>query len=86
MSPADLVVLGALLYPLVAFLVGDLFRYSGYSFVIIAAGSSLLAINLDSSHRRLSVLINGQLLELGYKVGLGKLVVLDVGEAAAIQL
>ncbi len=50
--------LRALLYPLVIFLVGDLFRYSGYSFIIIAASGSLLAINLNSSHCRLSVLIN----------------------------
>ena len=76
--------LRALLYPLVAFLAGDLFRYSGYSFVIIAASSSLLAVNLDGGYRRLSVLIDGQLLELGYEVGLGELVVLDVGEAAAV--
>ncbi len=86
MSPADLTVLGALLHLLVAFLAGDLFRCGGYSFVIIAASGSLLAINLDSGHCRLSVLIDGQLLELGHEVGLGELVVLDVGEAAAIQL
>ena len=84
MSLADLAVLGALPYPLVAFLASDLFRYSSYSFVIIAASSSLLAINLNGGHYRLSVLINGQLLELSYKVGLSELVVLDVGEATAV--
>ncbi len=84
MSLADLVVLGALPHPLVAFLVGDLFRCGGCSFVIIAASGSLLAINLDGGYRRLSVLIDGQLLELGYKVGPGELVVLDIGEAAAV--
>ncbi len=59
MSLADLTVLRALLHPLVAFLAGDLFGCSGYSFVIIAASSSLLAVNLDGGHRRLSVLIDG---------------------------
>ncbi len=83
-SLADLAVLRALPHPLVAFLAGDLFRCSSYSFVIIAANSSLLAINLDGGHRRLNVLINSQLLELGHKVGLGELVILDVGEATAI--
>ena len=78
--------LGALLYPLVAFLASDLFRCSGYSFVIIAASGSLLAVNLDSSHCKLSVLIDSQLLELGYEVGLSELVVLDVGKAMAVQL
>ncbi len=84
MSLVDLIVLRALLYPLVVFLAGDLFRCGGYSFVIIAAGGSLLAVNLNSGYYRLSVLIDGQLLELGHKVGLGELVILDVGEAAAI--
>ncbi len=59
MSLADLIVLKALLYLLVAFFISDLFRYSSYSFVIIAASSSLLTINLNNSHRKLSVLING---------------------------
>ncbi len=86
MSPADLTVLGALPHPLVAFLAGDLFRCGGCSFVIIAAGGSLLAVNLDSGHRKLGVLIDGQLLELGHEVGPGELIVLDVGEAAAVQL
>ncbi len=84
MSLADLIVLRALLYPLVAFLIDDLFRYSGYSFVIIAASSSLLAINLDSGHCKLSILIDSQLLELGYKVGLGELIILDVSKATAV--
>ena len=59
MSLADLIVLRALLYLLVAFFASDLFRCSSYSFVIIAASGSLLAVNLDSGHHRLSVLIDG---------------------------
>ncbi len=58
MSLADLTVLRALLHPLVAFLVSDLFECSGCSFVIIAASGSFLAVNLDGGHRKLSVLIN----------------------------
>ncbi len=58
MSPADFAMLRALPYPLVAFLVGDLFRCSGCSFVIIAASGSLLAVNLDSGYRKLGVLID----------------------------
>ncbi len=82
---ADLAVLGALLYILVAFPAGDLLRYSSYSFVVVvAASSSLLAINLDSSYCRLGVLIDSQLLELYYKVGLYKLVVLNVSKTTAI--
>ncbi len=84
MSLADLTMLRALLYLLVAFLASDLFKYNSYSFIIIAANNSLLTINLNSSHYRLSVLIDSQLLELSYKVGLGELIILDISEAIAI--